>query len=373
MPRGGAVIRYTGPRGTVWRIKYADASGRQIMETLGPEAEGWTRRKAEAELRERLVRVERKAWRRPAPLTFAEYADVWFEEGQSRRRWKPQTVKAYRFVVARLVEHLGPMPLEAIRPRHVAEYVSTLSCTHGASIVNRDLSLLHAILRTAQREELVEANAAAGAERPRLPRRTWRILEPTEVARVAREFRDPRHRVAFFTLVLTGVRRHELLDLRWADVDLIEGVLRIADAKTEEGVRSIAIPPMLCEELWQHRRRSVYDSDGDRVFAHPETGGALRADAFRDAFHEALRAAGIDGYVRPFHDLRHTAITNDAAAGSSPIAVMAKAGHRSMATTKTYLHLAGVVFRDEAARLEQRFFGHGEVRSTADSESDLHQ
>jgi hypothetical protein len=44
--------------------------GRQVMETLGPEREGWTGRKAEAELRERLVRVEKRGWRRPAPLTF---------------------------------------------------------------------------------------------------------------------------------------------------------------------------------------------------------------------------------------------------------------------------------------------------------------
>jgi hypothetical protein len=50
----------------VWRIKYADSGGRQVMETLGLEREGWTRCKAEAELRERLVRLEKRGWRRPA-------------------------------------------------------------------------------------------------------------------------------------------------------------------------------------------------------------------------------------------------------------------------------------------------------------------
>ena len=61
--------------------------------------------------------------------------------------------------------------------------------------------------------------------------------------------------------------------------------------------------------------------------------------------------------LRPFHDLPHTSLTNDAAAGSSPFAVMAKAGHADMRTTKRYLHLAGVVFRDEAAALERRLLG----------------
>jgi integrase len=67
--------------------------------------------------------------------------------------------------------------------------------------------------------------------------------------------------------------------------------------------------------------------------------------------------AGVTGYVRAFHDLRHTAITNDAAAGANPVALMTKAGHSSMATTRTYLHLAGTVFRDEANALESRMLG----------------
>lgn len=76
MPSGACVIEYAGKRGTVWRIKYPDADGRQVMETVGAERDGVTRKQASAELRERLVRVERKSYRRPRCLTFAEYADT---------------------------------------------------------------------------------------------------------------------------------------------------------------------------------------------------------------------------------------------------------------------------------------------------------
>jgi integrase len=79
--------------------------------------------------------------------------------------------------------------------------------------------------------------------------------------------------------------------------------------------------------------------------------------SFEEALRAALTAADVEGHVRAFHDLRHTAITHDAASGSSAIAVMAKAGHRNMATTRMYLRLAGAVFRDEAARLEERLLG----------------
>jgi hypothetical protein len=61
--------------------------------------------------------------------------------------------------------------------------------------------------------------------------------------------------------------------------------------------------------------------------------------------------------VRPFHDLRHSSLTNGAAAGESPIALMTRAGHANMATPKQYLHLAGVTFPDEAAALERRVLG----------------
>lgn len=372
MPRAAAVVRYEGARGTVWRIKFADADGRQVMETLGPERDGWTKKKAEAELRERLVKVERRGWRKPAPLTFAEYAGTWFAEGEARRRWKPSTVAQYVSVRRRLVDHFGPIPLAAIRPRHVAEYVAEQAKSYGASIVGRDVALLHAIFKTAIREELVDSNPASGTERPRMPRRTWRILEPVEVARVARAFTDEQAQAAFLALVLTGVRRSELQRLRWGDVDLVDGILRVRDSKTEEGVRSIALPPKLAEALWQRRRRSTFDGDGELVFCHPERGTTYRAEAFSEALTAAMKAAGVEGKVRPFHDLRHTAITNDAAAGANPTALMTKAGHTDMRTTKTYLHLAGVVFRDEAERLERRLLGGDSSSYDGGVESSTH-
>jgi len=93
------------------------------------------------------------------------------------------------------------------------------------------------------------------------------------------------------------------------------------------------------------------------VFCHPQRGTVYREHVFAGQLRAALAAAGITEYVRPFHDLRHTSLTNEAAAGSSPIALMAKAGHTDMKVTRQYLHLAGIVFHDEAAALEERLLG----------------
>ncbi len=352
----GAVIEYNGKRGKVFRIKYRDASGRQVMETVGREADGVTRKTAEAELRERLVRVDRKQYRRPKATTFASYRQTWFEEGRTRRRWAPRTVIQYRSILNRLGGHFDPLPLGAIRPRHVAEYVSEKAGELEASTVSRDLSVLHDVFASAMREELVDTNPAASAEHPKKAKRRWRILEPAEVGRVLRALDDEQDKAVFLTLALTGIRRHELQGLLWRDVDLLDGVLRVRKSKTEEGERAIALSPALVAALAGHYQRTAYKADDEFVFC-TQAGRRFSEKTWAVTFRAALVKAEVTGYVRPFHDLRHTALTNEAAAGSSPIALMAKAGHSDMKTTRIYLHLAGTVFRDEAAALERRMLG----------------
>ena len=100
------------------------------------------------------------------------------------------------------------------QPRHVAAFVR--EHPNGPSTVRRDLALLHAIFKTARRQELVEPNPAEGAERPKLPPFRPQILEPVEVARVAKAFTDEQARDGVPLLVLTGVRRSELQRLRCA-------------------------------------------------------------------------------------------------------------------------------------------------------------
>src|SRR4051794_16069148 len=70
-PKWGRVWRYEGKRGTVWRIRYRDAAGRRVLETLGKEPT-WNRSRSERELRRRLVDVERDGYRAPDKITFAE-------------------------------------------------------------------------------------------------------------------------------------------------------------------------------------------------------------------------------------------------------------------------------------------------------------
>ena len=98
-------------------------------------------------------------------------------------------------------------------------------------------------------------------------------------------------------------------------------------------------------------------SDWDFVFCHPAKGSVLDHKRYAKTLRVALMAAGIDRKVRPFHDGRHSNITNAAAAGLSPAALQAQAGHADYSTTRRYIDLARVTFCDEARQAEERVFG----------------
>jgi len=137
--------------------------------------------------------------------------------------------------------------------------------------------------------------------------------------------------------------------LRW-HVNLVDGTLRVEESKSEEGERLIALPHPSSTRSPSSSRPRPTDRTRTSCSCHPKRGSKLEGEWYRGKFLEALAAAGVEGKIRAFHDMRHTALTNLAATGASPIAVMATAGHRSIQTTKGYLHLAGVVFREAPQR-----------------------
>lgn len=153
-------------------------------------------------------------------------------------------------------------------------------------------------------------------------------------------FTDPQCRLAFLTFNLIGIRFKELRGLRWQDVRMTEGRLRIEDSKTPEGERWLPMPGVLVNEFMAHFERVHYKHDSDFVFHHPTSGRKWHERFYRDAFRVAQNAAGVEGDIRPAHDMRVTSLTTGVLAGEHPAKLMARAGHRSYETTKGYIDLA---------------------------------
>lgn len=389
MPDGACVIRYRGVRGDVWRVKFRDADGRQVKETLGRASEGWTKRKAEAALRARLTDVARESYRKPQAVSFEAFAREWLDTYSDSREHRRTTRADYQAMVEHhLIPWFGSTTLADVTTADIDAYVAAKRRGKpplGARTLGGHLTRLHSIFDAARRQGLVQANPVSDAERPRVPRSRWTILSPVQISAVMRtldelaEEADTDTEKAWretakamtVTMQYAWLRRGELLGLRWRDVDLshpdgprlhvretwVRGYK--GDPKTDDGARSISIDGPLAEELWQHRRRSHFAGDDERVFCHPTKGTPISGGYFGAIMKLALSRAGVEEPMREFHDWRHTGITNAAAAGMSPLAIMRMAGHSDFKTTQRYIDLAGVVFGDEVRRLSDWYGSRG--------------
>ena len=110
--------------------------------------------------------------------------------------------------------------------------------------------------------------------------------------------------------------------------------------------------------LVDHYEHSAHRGDETPVFCHPHRGSVLDPAALaRRYLKPALKAAGITKRFRPYHDLRHTSLTMDAAAGNPRAYIQMKAGHSQASITEHYIHAAQTSFPDAAAAAEGRMFG----------------
>src|SRR5205085_1476872 len=137
---------------------------------------------------------------------------------------------------AHLVPGLGSLKLEAIDVDRLEQYVTAQRAKGLAPrTLNRHLNLLNTMFTTAQRRSLVRSNPVPSVDRPREPRRRWRILSPAEVVAVERAFDSliaeakseerawrEQARVIFLVLIGAGLRRGEVQGLRWRAVHLAD-------------------------------------------------------------------------------------------------------------------------------------------------------
>jgi integrase len=401
----GQVIQYRGAGGVVFRARYRDASGRRVCETIGCETDGWTPRKARERLEELLVDVRREGRRRLEPTTLAAFAREWLDTYPEAKGLKRSTREGYASIVElHLIPELGTQRLDAIDVADLDHYLASKRRQgYAPRTINRHLNLLSELFNAAARRGLVRSNPVVAVDRPKEPRRHWRILSPVEVGAVVRAFEQlaaeaeeadrpwyEQARVVFLTVLGAGLRRGEILGLRWGAVTLADPMgasLRVRETfvrnqretpKSEAGERTIALDPVLADELFQHRTRTRYQGDEERVFCNPRTGGPLDHKRYAKTFAAALAKAKVAGPMRPFHDGRHSAITNGAAAGINPYALMKRAGHSDFKTTQLYIDLAGETFREDAERIGERIFaqlghksGHNGASGTDTADDEL--
>jgi integrase len=359
-PRGTGHLKIRRDRAgrPTYYAKFRAPGGRQVMRVLGParqpgSSHGLTKSQAEAALR-RAIETERAA----PPV--AERLDA----GEAGRRYlehlctlgrKRSTLETYE---SDLRVHLAPFfagrSLDRIDVDHVEAFIQTkLSEGRAPKSVQNYVGLLHGIFVFGARRGWCSANPAALAEKPRAQARDAdiRYLEIEELEALMRAAANDQlgalEAVLYRTAAMTGMRRGELLALRWRDVDWAAGLVRVrrsytrGEFSTPKSVRSsraVPLADLLAAELDRHFQRSGFHGDDDLVFAHPVLGTVLDSSKLRKRFLAAARRAGLR-HVR-FHDLRHTFGTRMAAAGAPLRVIQEWMGHSDYRTTCIYADYA---------------------------------
>jgi integrase len=248
--------------------------------------------------------------------------------------------------------------LQSLRPLDVEElYASLLQEGHryGGGLSPKTVRNVHIALRRsladAERFGLVTRNVAAAVKPPVPERRDMQTWTTEDVRCFLAATRDDRLSAAWRLLTTTGMRRGEVLGLRWAAVDLKRGRLQINRAlsivddelvwdapKTARSRRTISIDDETVAVIKEHRKRQLEEhvkagsawAERDLVFCD-ELGGELHPNRFTRAFTQAATRAGLKR-IR-LHDLRHTWATLALEAGVHPKVVSERLGHATTSIT----------------------------------------
>lgn len=300
-----------------------------------------------------------------AATTLAGLLDRWLDEVVAPAL-RPRTVRLYGDIARlHLIPALGSLPLAELRPEHVRRlHAALLALGLAPKTVRIAHGVLHGALQQAMAWQLVSGNVAALARPPRVPRKEIAVLDAGQVRRLLDAAEGGRWATLLTLALATGMRQGELLGLRWEDIDLDAGLVRVqrqlgrdgmlAEPKTASGRRVIALPSSAVAMLRSHRRereeRPPAPGHYEPVFC-TSTGKPLCWRNVSRVFKAQLRQAALPAV--PFHALRHTAVALLIRQGVHPKVIQERLGHGSAATTLDYYgHLLPGLGRDAAARLD---------------------
>jgi integrase len=361
-----------------------------VKRRIGPKRldgtrEGLTRRQAEAELR-RLISETQVRPRVGERLSLDEVSRRYrlHAERLGRKHSTVQNIESETRV--HLVPFFGNRAIDSIEADDVVDFVLVLEDKDLAPKTIRNivatLSALFNFARSPQRR-WAAVNPCAGVDLPAVTTTEQiRFLTLDEVDALVEHARPGEFhaldRAIFLTAAMTGLRKGELLALRWQDVDWSAARVRVrvrrnyvrgefGTPKSRRSTRSVPMADEVAGELDRLYKVSRHQGDGDLVFAHPLTGGPLPKANVTRRMRAALKAADLDSSHR-FHDLRHTFGTRMAAAGVPMRTLQEWMGHKDLATTQIYADYAP---SDLEAELIAAAFARGSNRGSNLSESKL--
>jgi len=290
--------------------------------------------------------------------TLGQWLDAWMEN-YAKLQVRPSSHKTYQgFIENHIKPTLGDISLEKLTSmdlqrlyKHLLES-GRVECTESRSkpkglsvkTVRNINQMISTALNCAVEQRLISSNPTKGCVLPKLERKEMKILPPESLGTFFEEARRSGVFELYYVDLATGLRRGELLGLKWSDIDLDKGIIYVrrqilrqngevveAPLKTKNSYRSIAIGADAIKVLKGMEQRDEY------VFPSP-FGGPMSPDSVLHMLQRILKRAGLER-IR-FHDLRHTFSVLALQNGVDVKTLSAMLGHYSAGfTLDTYTHV----------------------------------
>lgn len=333
--------------------------------TTGKRKQQWVtvkgnKKDAEKRLSEILHQLDTGAYIHPGKTTMGEYLAKWLAE-YAKPNLSPRGYERYESICrVHLIPALGSIALTQLRPEHIQRHYSD-SLKDGLSplSVRYHHVVLHKALATALKWGLVVRNVADGVDVPRAHPGEMQTWDESELNKFLETAKATPYYALFYTALFTGMRRSELLALRWQDIDFIysqiyvnrsmhqlrDGSRVFTAPKTDKSRRTIALTPSTFLVLESYRKAREIEckmlgvtlQDSDLVFS--TLGKPLRPNTVTRAWGMLATKAGVK--VIRLHDARHTHASLMLKQGIHPKIVQERLGHSTISITlDTYSHVA---------------------------------
>jgi integrase len=316
--------------------------------------------------------------------TLSQYLSYWLENNV-KGSIRPRSYERYEAIVRlHLVPLLGKVKLQALTPQHV-QSLKSKKLKEGLSptTVSAIQGVLHKALSDAVKMGLIARNVCDAVSPPREQHKEIHPLTADQARKLLEAAKGHSQEALFVLALATGMRRGELLGLKWQDINFAEGTLQVrrilsrvptqmreevgdlymeAEPKTKSSRRNIALAAFAVEALKQHRirqeeaKRKAGDAweDHDYVFCTPMGKHLNPGHGVLVQLKILLKKAGLPE-IR-FHDLRHSAATLLLSSGVHPKVVQEILGHSQISMTMDiYSHVLPTMQRDAMEKLNQAF------------------
>lgn len=306
-------------------ISFTDAQGRRKQRKLKGVTSLTTAKALRAKELENAEKARVLGYTPPTKDSFAEFVPRYLKHQKPRL-----TPAAYKRTSGIVETHLKPtfgtMQLPLIRKRDVESFLTSRLADVSVGTARKEFFVLSHMLTLAVAWELIPANVALGIELPQAPAGRVRYLQPTELRAVLAACQEWLQPIAGL-LAFTGMRRSEVLKLRWLDIDRKGERILLPQTKNGDG-RTVWLNLLACDVLDSLKA----GAPTDRVF--PDT----TPEQVSLAFLRACRSVQIADFR--LHDLRHTAASWLRMSGADLQDVADLLGHRDLRMTRRYAHLS---------------------------------